>query len=107
MLEIQDDSLESILLEAADPTRLVRFVDTIVKPIEEYDSRKGANRLHSLETATRLNWNLQGAARACHVHVTTFRYRLTRIEQLTGLNLSGADGRLTAELALRARRVLS
>ena len=107
MLEIQDDSLESILLEAADPTRLVRFVDTIVKPIEEYDSRKGANLLHSLETATRLNWNLQGAARACHVHVTTFRYRLTRIEQLTGLNLSGADGRLTAELALRARRVLS
>lgn len=107
LLEIQDDSLESILLEAADPARLVRFVEAILQPIEEYDARKGAELMHSLDTAAQMNWNLQGAARTCHVHVTTFRYRLTRIEQLTGLNLTGADGRLTAELALRARRVLS
>ena len=107
VLEIQDDSLESILLEAADPARLVRFVESVLTPLEEYDHRRGSELLHSLETAIQLGWNLQGAARACHVHVTTFRYRLTRIEQLTGIDLTTADGRLTAELALRARRVLS
>jgi len=107
VLEIQDDSLESILLEAAEPARLVRFVDSVLQPIEEYDARKGAELLRTLTAAVDLSWNLQAAARSCHVHVTTFRYRLARIEQLIGIDLSGADGRLTAELALRARRVLA
>ena len=106
VLEIQDDSLESILLEASDPARLVRFVDSVLLPIEEYDARRGSELMRSLETAVQMGWNLQGAARECHVHVTTFRYRLARIEQLTGVDLGLADGRLTAELALRARRIL-
>jgi ligand-binding sensor protein len=107
VLEIQDDSLESILLEAAEPARLVRFVESVLRPLEEYDERKSAELLRSLTAAVDLSWNLQAAARSCHVHVTTFRYRLARIEQLIGIDLSGADGRLTVELALRARRVLS
>lgn len=107
VLEIQDDSLESILLEAAEPARLVRFVESVLQPLEEYDERKGAELLRTLTAAVDLSWNLQAAARSCHVHVTTFRYRLARIEQLIGVELSGADGRLTVELALRARRILA
>ena len=85
----------------------MRFVEGVVNPLLAYDERKGAELVRTLETAVRLGWNLQGAARECHVHVSTFRYRLARIEQLTGLDLATADGRLAAELALRARRALA
>jgi DNA-binding PucR family transcriptional regulator len=35
------------------------------------------------------------------VHVHTVQYRLSRLEELTGLSLRNAEERLTLELALR------
>ena len=40
-------------------------------------------------------------ARKLGVHVHTIRYRLTKIEELTGLSLSSTEDRLTIELAFR------
>jgi carbohydrate diacid regulator len=44
-------------------------------------------------------------ARATYVHRNTVHYRVRRIEQLTGLDLSRLEDRLLCELALFAERV--
>jgi len=106
VLEIRDDSIESMLLEAAEPARLVRFVESILRPLEEHDASRTSDFVGTLETVVAQGWNLQAAARSCHIHVSTLRYRLGRIEELAGVDLTEPDGRLTVELALRGRRVI-
>ena len=106
VLEISDDSIESMLLEAAEPARLVRFVESILRPLEEHDASRTSDFVGTLEAVVAQGWNLQAAARSCHIHVSTLRYRLGRIEALAGVDLAEPDGRLTVELALRGRRVI-
>jgi len=45
------------------------------------------------------------AAEALYVHRNTVRYRLRRVEQLTGLDLRRPEDRLLCELVLLAERV--
>jgi DNA-binding PucR family transcriptional regulator len=45
-------------------------------------------------------------ARTLELHERTVRYRLRRIEELSGLDLGLADDRFRVELALRGRRLL-
>jgi DNA-binding PucR family transcriptional regulator len=52
-------------------------------------------------------WNLRAAARAVHVHVSTLRYRLSRVEAIAGIDLQRHEDRLALELALRSARLLS
>lgn len=51
--------------------------------------------------------NVRRCARVLEVHENTVRYRLARIEKLTGLNLlNDATGQLRAELAVSAMRLI-
>jgi carbohydrate diacid regulator len=45
--------------------------------------------------------SLSLAARELRVHVHTVKYRLTKLEEMTGLSLRNTEDRLTLELALR------
>lgn len=47
-------------------------------------------------------FDVRQAANALHIHPNTMRYRLSRIEELTGIDLSDADVCLSAWLQLRA-----
>jgi DNA-binding PucR family transcriptional regulator len=41
------------------------------------------------------------------VHVSTLRYRLSRVEAIAGIDLQRHEDRLALELALRSARLLS
>ena len=101
-----DDSIESVLLQSADPARLVAFAGRILQPLQQYDVQRHAALERTIGALVDHGWNLHAAARASHIHVSTLRYRLRRVEELTGLALSRPDDRLALQLALMTTRLL-
>ena len=106
VLALDDPGLDQLLVRATDAGRLVAFADSILAPLAAYDARRASDLVGKLERVVGKGWNLQAAARDAHVHVSTLRYRLTRIESLAGIDLSGPDDRLAVQLALRIDRLL-
>jgi DNA-binding PucR family transcriptional regulator len=106
VLAAAEQGLEQLILEATDPRRLVAFERQILDPLRAHDDRRGTQLVHTLESVYERHWNLQAAARALHVHVSTLRYRLTRIEELAHVDLGDQDDRLALHLALRIAKLL-
>lgn len=82
---------------------LASFCASLLGPIEEYDARRDAGLLPTLEAflASGVQW--QATADKLHVHVNTLRHRLARCEELTGRDLSSMDDRVDFYIAIRAR----
>ncbi|MET1155852.1 helix-turn-helix domain-containing protein [Arthrobacter sp.] len=57
--------------------------------------------LHTAETFLDLAGDIQATASALHVHRTTLYQRLARIEQLSGLDMSRGNDRLTLHLGIK------
>jgi DNA-binding PucR family transcriptional regulator len=99
--------VQELLLQADEPSTLLEFIIRYVEPLERYDAEHSSNLLHSLETFYDAGFNLQEAARRLAVHVSTLRYRLTRIEELLGVDPKTGDSRLNIEVAMKAARALA
>ena len=63
--------------------------------------------LRSLEAYIERNGHWERAAGDCYCHRHTLRYRIKRIEDLTGRDLSRANDRVEMWLALRARELIA
>lgn len=99
--------VQEILLHVEQPAELLDFIGRYVEPIISYDAKHSSNLLQSLETFYDSSFNLQEAARRLDVHVSTLRYRLSRIEELLGVDPKLGDARLNIEVAVKARRALA
>jgi purine catabolism regulator len=62
--------------------------------------------LETIEAYLGQSGHLTNTAKALGIHIATLRYRLERIADVSGLNLSDPEVRLSLQLALRARRLL-
>jgi GAF domain-containing protein len=70
----------------------------------DYDRRRNAQLLDTLEQYLRERRSIAQTARALYIHPNTLRQRLERIEKLSGLDLAGED-LLSLELALKVVRL--
>src|SRR5690348_6833454 len=96
------------LLLAAVPERTRwSFRERMLGPLEEYDSSRQAELLHTLEVFLACSGSWSRSATRLHVHVNTLRYRIRRIEDLTGRDLGTLEDRVDFFLALRATRPAS
>ena len=77
-----------------------------VQALIEYDERRNAQLLETLERFLASRSSVTASARALYIHPNTVRQRLDRIEQITGLELRDAD-LLSLELALKVARLHS
>ena len=75
-------------------------------PIERTEGDYGDELLRSLEAFIEHNGNWERAARELYCHRHTLRYRIRKIEELTGRDLSRATDRIELWLALRARELV-
>lgn len=91
----------------ADIDTLQSLVDEILAPILEYDSDRNSAMLQSLKVFFEHDRRLQTAAAELHVHKHTLSYRLNRIEQITGRNLSSMADLVPLWLAMQAYEVVS
>ena len=94
------------LLSVQDDEALRMYCDSVLGPIEDGDSAYGGELLRSLEAFLEHNGQWEGAARALYCHRHTLRYRIRRVEELTGRDLSSARDRIEFWLALRARELV-
>ncbi|MFD9885934.1 PucR family transcriptional regulator [Streptomyces alboflavus] len=77
------------------------FTARLLDPLREYDRRHRAELIPTLEAFLDCDGSWTRCATRLHLHVNTLRYRVGRIEQLTGRDLSRLEDKLDFFLALR------
>ncbi|HEX3976277.1 MAG TPA: PucR family transcriptional regulator ligand-binding domain-containing protein [Solirubrobacteraceae bacterium] len=96
-----------LLLSLQDDEALRLFCDSILGPIEASEGHYGGELMRSLEAFIEENGQWERAARRLYCHRHTLRYRIRRVEELTGRNLSSARDRIEFWLALRGRELVA
>ena len=96
----------TLLLALQDDEALRLYSDGLLEPIQRGEGEYGGELLRSLEAFIENNGNWERAARQLFCHRHTLRYRIRKIEELTGRDLSRATDRIEFWLALRARELV-
>jgi PucR family transcriptional regulator, purine catabolism regulatory protein len=96
-----------LLLSLQDDEALRLFCDSILGPIEASEGHYGGELMRSLEAFIEENGQWERAARRLYCHRHTLRYRIRRVEELTGRNLGSARDRIEFWLALRGRELVA
>ncbi|MFZ3567403.1 PucR family transcriptional regulator [Streptomyces sp. BH097] len=77
------------------------FTARLLDPLRDYDHKHRAELIATLEAFLDCDGSWTRCASRLHLHVNTLRYRVGRIEQLTGRDLSRLEDKLDFFLALR------
>jgi DNA-binding PucR family transcriptional regulator len=72
-----------------------------LRALAEHDAEHGTSYVLTLRAFLDAFGDIPAAARRASVHPNTFRYRLRRLTELSGLDLADPEQRLLAELELR------
>ena len=96
-----------LLLSLQDDDALRLYCDSVLGPLEDASGEYGDELIRSLEAYIEQNGQWEKAARELFCHRHTLRYRIRRVEQLTGRDLSSARDRIEFWLALRARELVT
>jgi sugar diacid utilization regulator len=90
-----------LLLGSGSDPDLQTFIDDVTGPLVTYDRENDGSLVRTLRAFFDADCSQRVAAEKLFVHHKTLRYRLERIKQLTGLDLSRHDDRMRADVALR------
>jgi purine catabolism regulator len=94
-----------LLLSLQDDDALSSYCRSVLDPIEQGEGEYGDELVRSLDVFIEHNGHWEKAANALFCHRHTLRYRIRRIEQLTGRDFSNARDRIEFWLALRGREL--
>jgi purine catabolism regulator len=94
-----------LLLSLQDDEALNSYCRSVLGPIEHGEGEYGDELVRSLDVFIEHNGHWERAASALYCHRHTLRYRIRRIEQLTGRDFSSARDRIEFWLALRGREL--
>lgn len=98
------DVTSHVALLATVPDDVRRaFSARVLDPVLAYDARNDAGLLETLEAFLDCSGSWSRAAQRLHLHVNTVRYRIGRVEELTGRDLGVFADRVDVFLALRSR----
>ncbi|MGC9220721.1 MAG: PucR family transcriptional regulator [Solirubrobacteraceae bacterium] len=95
-----------LLLSLQEGEALKLYCDSILGPIERSEGYYGGELMRSLEAFIEENGQWERAAKRLFCHRHTLRYRIRRVEELTGRDLSSARDRIEFWLALRGRELV-
>ena len=77
-----------LLLSLQDTDALRLYCDSLLGPIENGEGHYGGELMRSLEAFIECNGQWEAAARRLYCHRHTLRYRIRKIEELTGRDLA-------------------
>ena len=108
LLAFEETGSYRLLLGAMseDPAELQRFYAETVEPLSAYDDQYETELLKTVEAYLDCDGSVTPTAEQLFTHRHTVRYRLERIKELSGHDLSSTEGRERLGLGLKAMRVL-
>lgn len=89
-----------------DPAELERFYEETVAPLAAYDNQYETELVVTIEAYLDNDGNVTPTAETLFTHRHTVRYRLERVKELSGHDLTSTEGREKIGLGLKAMRVL-
>jgi purine catabolism regulator len=96
-----------LLLTLQEPDALRAFADSVLAPLDVYDGEHGGDLVASLRAFLDHNARWESAAGELFVHRHTLRYRMRKVEELTGRDLDQPHERIEFWLAIRARALMA
>lgn len=98
--------LLATLVSAANREPMRRFVRRCIGKLADYDEQRGSSLTETLEVYLDHSGVARHAAKTLYLHPHSLRYRLRRIDEIQGIDLSNPTERLMAHLALKLRAVV-
>jgi sugar diacid utilization regulator/GAF domain-containing protein len=95
------------LLMPGDRDEIDDFARRVLGPVLDHQAKYSTDLMKTLETFLAENCSLRSAAKRLGLHPKTIRYRLSRVEQLTKLDLAAQQDRFNAQLAVTIIRALA
>ncbi len=108
LLAFEDTGSYRLLLPAMseDPAELRRFYEETVEPLSAYDEQYETELVRTIEAYLENDGNVTPTAEQLFTHRHTIRYRLERVKELCGHDITSTEGREKLGLGLKSMRVL-
>jgi sugar diacid utilization regulator len=101
-----DLGVYQVLATGQNSAAMERFVQQWLGTLMDYDASHGAELVTTLTEYLECGGNYDATAKVLSVHRSTLKYRLRRIREVSGYDLSLPDTRFNLQLAARARRTM-
>jgi purine catabolism regulator len=95
-----------LLLGLQDTLSLEVFYDSVLGRLQDYDEQNSSDLVRSLACFLEANGHWGDAAEKLYVHRHTLRYRMKRVEEITGRDLNQSQDRMEFWLALKAKELI-
>ncbi len=104
---LYDDVFDLALLEYCDRhNNLMDFVHSSIVNLMEYDKKYGTNYLYTFWVYTENACNTNATATKMFVHKNTLAYRLSKIKEILGSDLTSGKDLFAFQLSMRILRML-
>lgn len=90
-----------ILLDARKPEELLAYAHEYLAALKAYDEKNSSELVRTLYYYIENECNLHKTARNMNVSISGMRYRISRIEDLIGVDLSKASSKFEIQLSLQ------
>ena len=95
-----------LLLGLQDTLSLEVFYDSVLGKLQDYDEQNSSDLVNSLACFLEANGHWGDAAEKLYVHRHTLRYRMKRVEEISGRDLDQSQDRMEFWLALKAKELI-
>lgn len=102
----EDLGIYALLWESGNKEQLKDYALSILGHLVDYDREHNTNFLWTLELFLDNKCSLSETAKSTFLHINTLRYRIKRIEELTGIDLSSNEGRFQAQLSIKLLKLI-
>lgn len=102
------NSLDTIklLYPLKDDKEIQKYYGKTIKKLELYDKEHDSSLIKTLETYFRYNLQKTIVAEKLFIHVETLRYRLNKIESITGYSLSDSEGLFALQMGIKLKSII-
>lgn len=105
IVHYDDLGVYRLILKCSDPAEVNSFVKEHLGRLIEYDRAHRTNLVETLEAHIKTNCCLKETASRLFVHVNTLKYRLRRIQDILGINLSDPEELLNLSVAMKMKDI--
>lgn len=95
-----DLGIYKLLFNVQDKNVIHAYYDELLSPLEHYDSVNGTDYMDFLQLYFENNCNVQETSEKLFMHRNSVRYKLNKIEELLGIDLSSIKNRIDIGVAL-------